>query len=57
MPTMGFEPAIPASEGLQTHVIDRGPLGSPNYHHQSNEGGEYIWAREMQNIKDTIVKK
>jgi hypothetical protein len=28
MPQTGFEPTIPASKRLQTHTLDRGPLGS-----------------------------
>ena len=34
MPSAGFEPAIPAGEGLQTHTLDRSATGI---------GELYIW--------------
>jgi hypothetical protein len=36
IPPAAFEPAIPASEGLQTHALDRTATGSVSYPYLPN---------------------
>ena len=51
MPSVGFEPAIPASERPQTYALDRAATGTGNLGH-----GTQYWNNEISSPHTHLVK-